>query len=608
MTVVVGTAGHIDHGKTTLLRALTGIDADRLPEEKARGMTIDVGYAHLTLPDGDVLDFVDVPGHDRLVGNMLVGAGEVDAAMLVVAADDGPRAQTREHLQLLDALAIAHGIVVITKTDVLAPGDPRRATTMAAVADMVAGTTLARAPLISVSATTGEGLDRVRDALLALRDTVAPEVIAREGPARLAIDRVFTIRGRGAVVTGSLRGGVLEQGQVVRIEPGGLRARIREIQARNRPTDRATGGRAALNLAGVDAEELRRGMVVAPVDDRVLMASDRILVTLRPPAPRPGLELRLHLGTAEAGATIGRGQRERVGLPSGDVTAVLRLDRPIAALAGGRFALRSGAAVIGGRVIDADPPRGPSRRRVTAARMAALADAETRTDRDAARLDLHGAIGGTNGGPLLAGDVEAALDAAALASVSDHHASEPDSAGLSLADVRPMLARALRRLVAIDARSANAAIDDRIGRLVASGRLARDGDRIRDPSRTAGLPPAALDAMGRLEALLAVNGPPPLSDAARTARCPAEGIRALEVAGRIVRLEPDLAYASVTFADLQALAVSMARVRPLTPAAFRDATGTSRRYVMALLEELGRRGALVRTDAGHVPGPRAGPS
>src|SRR6188474_67273 len=166
MTVVIGTAGHIDHGKTTLLRALTGIDADRLPEEQRRGMTIDVGYAHLTFDDGTVMDFVDVPGHDKLVGNMLVGAGEIDAALLVVAADDGPRAQTLEHLALLDALGVSAGIAVVTKIDAV---DPERVVAVVrAVTDLLAPTSLAGSTVLAASGTTADGLDEVRVALAAL--------------------------------------------------------------------------------------------------------------------------------------------------------------------------------------------------------------------------------------------------------------------------------------------------------------------------------------------------------------------------------------------------------------------------------------------------------
>ena len=209
MTVVVGTAGHIDHGKTSLLRALTGIDADRLPEEQRRGMTIDVGYAHMTLASGGEIDFVDVPGHDRLIGNMLVGAGEIDAAMLVVAADDGPRAQTMEHLGLLHALRIDLGLVVVTKIDLVSP--ERRAEVVGLVQQLVDDTSLVGAPVVLASSMSLEGLDAVRAALAVVQDAVLSRPAVGRGPARLAVDRVFSVRGRGVVVTGSLRGGSLER-------------------------------------------------------------------------------------------------------------------------------------------------------------------------------------------------------------------------------------------------------------------------------------------------------------------------------------------------------------------------------------------------------------
>ena len=259
MTVVIGTAGHIDHGKTTLLRALTGIDADRLPEEQRRGMTIDVGYAHLTLPDGTELDFVDVPGHDRLVGNMLVGAGEIDAAMLVVAADDGPRAQTMEHLALLDALGIGHGIAVVTKADVAGPGADgrggrrRRARLLEGRPLPVRRSSLSRrsmatgsrrcAPRWPSCATRRRGSCRSVD---------AGRIGAGAPGARLAIDRVFAVKGRGVVVTGTLRGAASVAGATLRLVPGDRTVRVREIQVHGVTVDRAEPGRTALNLAGVE--------------------------------------------------------------------------------------------------------------------------------------------------------------------------------------------------------------------------------------------------------------------------------------------------------------------------------------------------------------------
>ncbi len=219
MTVVVGTAGHIDHGKTTLLRALTGIDADRLPEERRRGMTIDVGYAHLTFDDGVELDFVDVPGHDKLVGNMLVGAGEIDAALLVVAADDGPRAQTLEHLALLDALEIRDGLAVVTKIDAVEDG--RRDEVVEAVRALLAGTSLDRVPVLAVSSIDGTGIDAVRAALRNVSDAVASRTaVVPARPSTVAVDRVFAVKGRGVVVTGSLRGRPLERGASLRVRPG----------------------------------------------------------------------------------------------------------------------------------------------------------------------------------------------------------------------------------------------------------------------------------------------------------------------------------------------------------------------------------------------------
>ncbi|HSD76323.1 MAG TPA: selenocysteine-specific translation elongation factor, partial [Solirubrobacteraceae bacterium] len=296
MTVVIGTAGHIDHGKTTLLRALTGIDADRLPEERRRGMTIDVGYAHLALPDGSELDFVDVPGHDRLIGNMLVGAGEIDAVMLVVAADDGPRAQTLEHLELLDALAIDVGVAVVTKTDLAGPD--RTAGVVEAVGRLLAGTSLAGSAVLAVSAADGSGLERLRAVLPGLRDRVRERAVRgaiAPGRSRLAIDRTFTVKGRGGVATGTLRGGPLRREAALRLVPGERAVRARELQVHGVAVETADRGRVAVNLAGIDARDLHRGLVLT--DDPAVASSDRLLVRLARPVPDRAT-VRVHLATA----------------------------------------------------------------------------------------------------------------------------------------------------------------------------------------------------------------------------------------------------------------------------------------------------------------------
>ncbi len=613
MTVVVGTAGHIDHGKTTLLRALTGIDADRLPEEQRRGMTIDVGYAHLALPDGSKLDFVDVPGHDRLVGNMLVGAGEIDGALLVVAADDGPRPQTLEHLELLDALGIADGLAVVTKADLA--GALRAGQVAEATRTLLERTTLAGAPVLIVSATTGDGLAALRAALEALVARIRARGLPA-GPARLAIDRAFSVKGRGAVVTGTLRGGPLERGMTLRLLPGDREARVREMQVHGAAVERATGGgRTALNLGGVSADDLHRGMVLSAAQapagsaDTAVVASDRLLVVLRPgagltgdapPIPPDRARVRVHTGTEQVGAVVGRSGRDAADLPGGDVAAILRLERPIAVATGDRFVLRRpspGGTLAGGRVIDATPPRGVSRRRGTPERLAALAAAATPELVAAARLALHGAIAGN---PVrIEADVVAALD-------TDIHAAAGSGGWSALADVRATAALRLRRLVTLSAADARTAAARLIDDLVRDGRLVRDGDRVGAPGAAdAGPGQETLAAMEALETVLDVPAPPALSDAARATGCPPDGIRALESSGRIVRLDDDLAYAAAAYRRLEARAVDLASAGPLTPAALRDATGTSRKYVMAILEDLDRRGILRRTPAGHVPGPRA---
>ena len=604
MTVVVGTAGHIDHGKTTLLRALTGIDADRLPEERRRGMTIDVGYAHLELPNGSQLDFVDVPGHDRLVGNMLVGAGEIDAALLVVAADDGPRPQTLEHLELLDALGITDGLAVVTKADAATP--ERVAEVVAATRELLARTGLAGAHVLAVSATTGEGVGELREALAELVAGVLARGHHSHGPARLAIDRAFSVKGRGAVVTGTLRDGPLERGMTVRLLPGDREARIRELQVHGATVERVIdGGRTAINLGGVEARDLHRGMVVSTANGSP-MTTDRLLVALRrvvglsgepPQTPPDRARVRFHAGTEQVGAVVGRSGRDAAELPGREVAAILRLERPVAVARGDRFVLRRpspGGTLAGGRVLDAAPPRGISRRRATPERLAALATATTTESADAARLALHGAIG-----VRLADDVTAELGAEILAN-SDSSGWRP------LAEVRTFAATRLRRLVTLPAADSRQAATSLIDDLVRDGRLARDGDRVASPgAEPAGPSPQTLAAMDALEAALDLDAPPSLAEAARAAGCAPDGIRALESAGRIVRLDDDLAYAATAYRRLETRAIELATQAPLAPAALRDATGTSRKYVMAILEDLDRRGVLRRTPAGHVPGPRA---
>jgi selenocysteine-specific elongation factor len=479
--------------------------------------------------------------------------------------------------------------------------------------------------VLAVSSTTGTGIEDLRAALRALCDRISARDAAWPSPPRLAIDRAFSVRGRGTVVTGTLRGGPIRAGDELRLEPAGRPVRVREVQVHGGQRDHHDGGRTALNLAGVTVADVRRGDVLAArrtPDQPPIASSAGLLVEVSPPGevvpafrwpPRDGARLRLHLGTAAVGALVRRRGREAVDLPGGHLIARLTLAEPVATFVGDRGVLRQPASgVLGGgvRVLDADPPRGPSRRRITPERLTALAAALARRDRDAAgsaTLALHGV---RFADPVeLAPDVRAGLRDTLVALVGAAATrSEPLSRGVGLADVRASLLRALRASTTIprtSSRPAAAAIDELVASVVAGGEVARHGDRLVAPGTEGALPAELAAAMDRLEAALAVDAPPGLAAAAAAAGCPADGIRALQAAGRIVRLEPDLAWATPTYHRLAGLALEMARGQPLTPASFRDATASSRRYVLAILEDLDRRGILARTADGHVPGPRA---
>ena len=370
--MIVGTAGHIDHGKTALVKALTGIDADRLAEEKARGITIDLGFAYADLGAGAITGFVDVPGHEKFVHTMLAGAGGIDLALLVVAADDGIMPQTREHLAILDLLGVARGIVALTKADLAGPD--RIAALGAEIAAALAPTSLAGAPVMPVSALTGAGISELRDALaLAEAETTAR---ASDGRFRLVIDRSFTLAGTGTVVTGTVISGRVALGDQVTISPSGLVARVRGIHAQNRKADQGLAGqRCALNLAGdgITREAISRGDVAL---DPVLHApSQRIDISLRvlDTEPKPlttWFPARLHLGAAEVGARIVPLQDPLAAGETG--LAQIVLDAPVAAAMGDRFILRDVSArrtIGGGHVIDL---RAPARHRARPARLETL--------------------------------------------------------------------------------------------------------------------------------------------------------------------------------------------------------------------------------------------
>jgi len=354
--IVLGTAGHIDHGKSALVLALTGTDPDRLKEEKRRGITIDLGFADLEVAPGRVLSFVDVPGHERFVRHMVAGATGIDAVLLVVAADQGVQPQTREHLDICSLLGLGRGVVALTKCDLVDP-DLREVAALE-VRETLEGTFLAEAPLVAVSARTGDGLDSLREALAGLFDRVPPR--PREGVPRLPVDRSFVLRGFGTVVTGTLVSGLLEEGADVEILPGGRRGRIRGLQVHHRQVASAAAGqRTAVNLQGLDCDDVPRGSTVTRPG--ALSTTRRIWAAVRllPGAPeslRRGGPARFHQGTCERAARF----RVLSATEDGSLQTEIYLDRETVLAPGDRFILRRPAPVDtvgGGTVVDVNPPR-----------------------------------------------------------------------------------------------------------------------------------------------------------------------------------------------------------------------------------------------------------
>ena len=363
-SLVLGTAGHIDHGKTALIRALTGVNTDRLPEEKARGITIELGFAALDLPDASRISVVDVPGHEGLVRTMVSGASGIDLLLLVVAADESVMPQTREHVAICHLLGIKRGIVALTKSDLA--DEELIELSREEVSDLLAETHLHDSPIVAVSSETGEGLDALKSALVQAVQQAPPRT-ARSGPARLPIDRIFAMRGFGTVVTGTLVGNSLHRGQNVEIQPSALETRIRGLQTHGQEAESVSpGSRCAVNLQNIDLDDLHRGDVVTLPQS--LLTTDRADVHLHWLSDAPAREgitaVELLTGTAERRARLaGIGE---VGFqPGASGFARLHVDGPpLALLPGDRFIVRgfsknqgAGATLGGGLVLDAHPPR-----------------------------------------------------------------------------------------------------------------------------------------------------------------------------------------------------------------------------------------------------------
>jgi selenocysteine-specific elongation factor len=613
--MIVATAGHIDHGKTTLVKALTGVDADRLPEEKRRGMTIDLGFAYLSTDDAQPIGFIDVPGHERLIHNMLCGVTGIDFALLVVAADDGPMPQTREHLAILDILGIARGAVALTKVDRVERA--RAAEVGAAIRSMLADTSLAAAPLFEVSATTGAGVEALLNHLRSVaRGWTAPEPA---GNFRLAIDRAFTVAGAGLVVTGTVFSGCIRQGDEARLLASDARVRVRGIHSQNRPAQIGRAGqRCALNIAGTGLakDRIARGEWV--VSGSVPPPSRRLDVRLRIAAIDRRFDhwtsVHVHLGAAE---TTGRvALLEARALEPGEAgLAQLYLDQPIGAVSGDRFVIRDQPAqrtLGGGRVVDVFPPvRGRSKPERLAA-LAAMSEDDVRTalasllavsptgidfgrfgaNRNLTSADskiLQDAVpmrtvaaGSTVLG--LAPDAWSRLKEAALASLATWHEAEPESPGL--AEARLFAARPARIAPGL---SAAMAAD-----LARDGRVLRDGALVRLPTHTRTMTAVDAALWRRIEPLLASGGraPPALADLALTLQEDSTKLERMLVRaarhGLVVRVGKTRFLLPSALRELGEIAEAVARTGPLTAAGYRDRAGIGRNLAIEVLEHFDR--------------------
>jgi selenocysteine-specific elongation factor len=624
--MIVGTAGHVDHGKTALVRALTGVDTDRLKEEKARGISIDLGFAYLPAPDGEVIGFVDVPGHERFIHNMLAGAACIDFALLVVAVDDGVMPQTVEHLAILDLLGIRRGLIVLSKVDLVSFAE--RAQRRAEITDLLASTSLAAAAILEVSPLNGEGIDAVRSHLF----SAAAETRRRpaNGRFRLAVDRSFTLAGAGTIVTGTVLSGAVEIGDRLAISPSGMAARVRSIHAQSRPAERGlVGERCALNLSGdrISKEAITRGDTVldphlhAPTDR--LDARLRVLRSEARPVPQ-WLPTRFHHGAAECGARIVLLEDEPI-TPGDEGWVQLVLDHPIAACVGDRFILRDTSArrtIGGGVLVDLHAParkrRTPERRRrleamaladpcrsleglfaaspdtvdlSAFARDRAMSDAEIETAAKAVQLV---ALATPNATFALSEPGWEAFSRALHTMLAEFHAENPDLQGVP----RERLRRSLQPLLAPPVFLVAAQM------LAESGEIVLDGAWVRLKGHRARLAPENETLWYRVRPKLGGQSrfrPPRVRDLAETLSAPeAQLRRTLKLAGRlgwVDEIATDHFFLREAVAEIVAFAQDIARHAPdgqFTAAQLRDRLDNGRKVAIQILEFFDRHGVTLR--------------
>ncbi len=610
--MILGTAGHIDHGKTTLVRALTGVDTDRLPEEKRRGITIDLGFAPLVLDGVGQVGVVDVPGHEAFVRTMVAGATGIDLALVVVAADAGVMPQTREHLSILSLLGVRGGVVAITKCD-LVDAD-WLALVEEDVRETLATSSLRDAPVVRVSSTTGQGLDSLRAALA----TAAARVPARPSADlfRLPVDRAFTVRGTGTVVTGTVWSGSLARDASVRLFPGNVVARVRGLHAHGKAVESVRAGdSAAIALVGVELEQVRRGAVIVQGDawraSRVLRGDVSLLadgvITLGPRS-----RVRFHLGTNEVGARLV--VHDGILEPGASVAARIVLDEPIVARAGDRFVLRAASPVStlgGGIVTDPMAPARAKPRYLPASdpsvRLRQLLDEAGFTGASVGELPVRLGILPAEVEPLLAASdgwrvglrflargARETLATAARDVLRGYHAERPIEIGAPLQWLRSRLDTSDEIATALLSEMSDA---DEIVVTEGLARLAAFRPRLTDEQ-------TALRA-AILEKLEAAGAEPP-SIAELAAILGVSGERTVELTrwlareGLLVAVESDRYYAVASVATLRTrLAAGMIEPREYAPAELRDLLGLTRKFLIPFLEYCDREGYTIRAGLGR---------
>ncbi|WP_377156621.1 selenocysteine-specific translation elongation factor [Roseateles sp. UC29_93] len=637
--MIVGTAGHIDHGKTTLVKALTGVDTDRLPEEKRRGISITLGYAFLDASEGPRIGFVDVPGHERLVHTMLSGATGIDHALLLVAADDGVMPQTREHLALLSLLGIARGTIALTKCDRV--DIATRAQRREEIRALVAGTPLADAPVFEVAATAGEGVRALREHLIAETKALPPHEVAGQA-FRLAVDRVFSLPGVGTVCTGTAHAGEVAVGDELLLLPPApgqspRRGRVRSLHAQNEPAERASAGqRVAIGLAGLEKDEVERGQWLAAPE--VAQWTDRLDARLRlwsgeARALRGGTPVHVHVGAEQVTGTVAvlggvDGEAFDALRPGGEGFVQLVLHRPIGAWAGDRVVLRDASAtraLAGGVVLD---PHAPARYRRTTQRLAELValTADSPAQRlagllaqapmgvDLARFAAGQGVASDARAALLAADSASmvvpgadgpawALGAAqtaqwegvALARLARYHEEQPEELG-------PDLAR-WRRLAA--PRMAEALWQSLVRRMASAGQVAISGASAHLPAH--GIQLSALDerlAQKVMPRLLSAGFEGAWArDLAKDAHEPEALVRTtlarLSQRGELFQVVKDLYYAPTAIHELARIARASALGGDVKAAVFRDRSGLGRKRAIQVLEFFDKVGVLRRVGDAH---------